>query len=122
MFIYLFVQSWLKDKTCRWTVVMANCDKWKVTVDLEQILLNWNFGSTAATADLDRKKETIEFFNGDAGYDRCLEIFRWIHADGVSMTLIYGAPRRVLPSKYVDCTSSPEENRSQFISLWQWLT
>jgi hypothetical protein len=120
MFIYLFIQSWLKDKTCRWTVVMADCDKWKVTVDLEQILLNWNFGSTAATADLDRKKETMEF--GDAGYDRCLEIFQWIRADGVSMTLLYGASRRVLPSKYVDCTSSPEENRSQFVSLWQWLT
>ncbi len=100
---------------------MAQCEQWLVSVDLEEMLIDWRWSDADADRRRPPNKEAVEFFHRDDELRRCLEISRWIRAKGVPVNLLYGAPRRLLPSDNVHCTSSPEENRAHFAALWLWL-
>jgi len=92
---------------------MASSNQWKIVVDIEDTLIDPTLFWSSSTAS-----NSLGFLH--QGSEKLLEIFQFVRSDGISSSVVFGVPGRVLPVKQKDADES-KLNHEHFCALSSWL-
>ena len=119
--IFTNIQSWLVRKRKNWNLEMR-CDGqcvWTSRIDIEDLMFDVKGWPYRISANF---KETDGIGTFENGNIKTLEIIKWVRSDGVPAWLMYGMPRRLLPSSDLAHDDIVFKiNNEQFFSLSRWL-
>ena len=92
---------------------------WTSRIDIEDLMFDVKGWPYRISANF---KETDGIGTFENGNIKTLEIIKWVRSDGVPAWLMYGMPRRLLPSSDLAHDDIVFKiNNEQFFSLSRWL-